>query len=118
MLSFSSCSILIQRSQIVYQIVDMYTLALLMIAVPALARTTPLSALVPRQDLSKLTVSEANDACGNGQTISCCNSIEQGDDISESDGVLSGIANGLLGGGLSLADGCSKLDVAARTYTH
>lgn len=63
-----------------------------------------------------MTVSEANRACGNGQTISCCNSIKQGDDISESDGVLSGIANGLLGDGVALADECSKLDVAARMY--
>lgn len=95
----------------------MQALTFLAVVVPALAGTTPLSALVSRQNLSKMTVSEANDACGNGQTISCCNSIKQGDDISESDGVLSGVGNGLLGGGLTLLDECSKLDVAARMYS-
>lgn len=94
----------------------MQALAFLAIVVPALAGTTPLSALISRDELSKMTVTEANDACGNGQTISCCNSMKQGDDVSKSDGVLSGVGNGLLGGGLALADECSKIDVAARMY--
>lgn len=94
----------------------MYALAVLALAVPALAGTTPYSALVSRDVLSKLSVSEANDACGNGQTISCCNSIKQGDSVSKADGVLSGLLNGVLADGLSLADECSKIDVAARMY--
>lgn len=94
----------------------MHALTLFAITAPALAATTPFSSLISPNVLSKMTVSEANDACGNGQTISCCNSIQQGDDISEADGVLSGVGNGLLGGGLALLDECSKLNVAARVY--
>lgn len=94
----------------------MHVFALFALAVPAIAGTTPYSALVSRDVLSKLSVSQANDACGNGQTISCCNSIKQGDDVSKADGVLSGLLNGLLADGLSLADECSKIDVAARMY--
>lgn len=92
----------------------MHAFLLFMVAVPALAWTTPLSALIPRGPLSQMTVKEADAICGNGQTISCCNTIKQGDDIDKSSGVLSGLLNGVLGGGLAVADDCSKLDVAAR----
>ena len=91
----------------------MKSFALLAFVIPALAATTPLSRLIPRQVLSQLTVQEANSFCGDDQTISCCNSIKQGDDITQSSGILSGLLNGALSDGLALADDCSKINVAA-----
>ncbi|KAH8168683.1 fungal hydrophobin domain-containing protein [Sarocladium implicatum] len=90
----------------------MKTFSVLAIATGAMAAVTPLSSLVPRQVLSELTVSEAQDLCADGQTISCCNSVKQGDTVSESSGVLSGLLNGALSGGLSVNSECSKIDVA------
>lgn len=44
-----------------------------------------------------------------------CNFINQGDNVAESSGVLFDL-NDLLGEGLTLADACSKIDVAVRMY--
>ena len=95
----------------------MKTFSVLALALPAMAAVTPLSTLVSRQVLSELTVSEAQNLCAEGQTISCCNSVKQGDTINESSGVLSGVLNGALSGGLSVNSECSKIDVAVRTYS-
>ena len=82
----------------------------------AFAATTPLSSLVPRQVLSSMTVKDAQALCGNDQTISCCNSVKQGDNINQSSGVLSGVLNGLLADGVEVNAECSKIDVAVRKY--
>ncbi|KAH8173697.1 fungal hydrophobin domain-containing protein [Sarocladium implicatum] len=78
----------------------------------AFAATTPLSSLVPRQVLSSMSVKDAQALCGNDQTISCCNSVKQGDNVSQSSGVLSGVLNGLLADGVDVNAQCSKIDVA------
>ena len=83
------------------------------LAMPALGKPQPVSSIIPRDRLSQMTVQEANNACGSGQSVSCCNSIKQGDNTNESDGVLSGALSGLLAGGLSVVDQCSKIDVTA-----
>ena len=83
------------------------------LAVPALGKPQPVTSIIPRDRLSQMTIKEANNACGSGQSVSCCNSIKQGDNTNESDGVLSGALSGLLAGGLSVLDQCSKIDVTA-----
>lgn len=70
------------------------------------------SSLIPRDELSRMTVQEAAYTCGTDQTISCCNKIEQGDDINKSDGPLAGVLNGALSE-LKLADQCSAISISA-----
>ena len=89
--------------------------------VPAMAKPQEVSARIPTEVLSQMTVKEANDACGAKQSINCCNSVKQGDNTNESSGVLSGLLSGVLADGVSLVDQCSKIDVTAGmllTCTH
>jgi hypothetical protein len=71
------------------------------------------SMMIPRQVLSEMTVEDASNSCGDNQQISCCNEVKQGDTISESSGVLSGLLNNALADGLTLADQCSVISVTA-----
>jgi hypothetical protein len=88
-------------------------LAIIPLFVSALARPQSRSALLSRDELSQVTIQQANNACGSNQQVSCCNKVEQGDTITESSGVLSGVLGGVLAGGLSLADQCSDISVTA-----
>ena len=78
----------------------------------AAAAPSPGSNLIPRDRLATMTVQEAQGECGAGQTISCCTKNEKSAD-SSNNGLLSGIANGILKDGL--LGQCSKLDVAGKT---
>ncbi|KAH8168672.1 fungal hydrophobin domain-containing protein [Sarocladium implicatum] len=73
--------------------------------------------LIPRQVLNDMTVEQAAASCGDNGTISCCNKVKQGDTISESNGILSGLLNNALADGLTLADQCSKISVSTNTHT-
>ncbi|UNI21279.1 hypothetical protein JDV02_007281 [Purpureocillium takamizusanense] len=62
--------------------------------------------------MHEISVSEANDACGNNMELNCCN--KESDqaaghgDVSKNPGVVGGVLDGL-----SLFDQCSQLSVAA-----
>ena len=84
--------------------------------VTALAHSRSKVALIPRDSLSQMTIQEANNACGSNQQVSCCNKSEQGDNINQFDGVLSGPLGGVLADGLTLADQCSAISITARMF--
>lgn len=89
----------------------MYALAPLALFL-ATAAAVPQSArqLIPRETLATMTVSEAQGACGAGQTISCCTKNEQGDQSAS--GLLSGLLDNVLEDGV--LGQCAKLNVAGK----
>lgn len=83
-------------------------------AVIALAATAAAAPEVKRwPPMDQISVSEANDACGNNLELNCCNKeTDQAaghGDVSKNPGVVGGVLDGL-----SLFDQCSQLSVAAR----
>ena len=82
----------------------------------ALAHPRRNAALIPRDQLSQMTIQEVNNACGSNQQVSCCNKSEQGDNTNEFSGVLSGVLGGVLADGLTLADQCSAISITARMF--
>ncbi|GJN67793.1 fungal hydrophobin domain-containing protein [Purpureocillium lavendulum] len=82
-------------------------------AVIALAATAAAAPEVKRwPPMDQISVSEANDACGNNLELNCCNKeTDQAaghGDVSKNPGVVGGVLDGL-----SLFDQCSQLSVAA-----
>ncbi|KAI0977576.1 hypothetical protein F4678DRAFT_455728 [Xylaria arbuscula] len=91
-----------------FTIATVFTLAL-----GALAAPSPQAPKYPAP--GDVTVGQAGDTCGKDMDLSCCNKVvQQGDSQTDSDGILSGLAGGLLeGANLDLFSGCSKLTVTA-----
>jgi hypothetical protein len=83
------------------------TLAGLVVAVPQ-----PHSALIPRERLAAMTLGEAGDVCGAGQTVNCCNDESKEIDASPQQGLIGNLLNGVLKDGV--LGQCSSLDINGR----
>ncbi|KAK5627507.1 hypothetical protein RRF57_003222 [Xylaria bambusicola] len=97
-----------------FTVATIFTLAISAMAAPSTSLVVKGVPVVP----GDVTVAQARDACGDKNTISCCNEVTQTSDTNTAEGVLAGLGLGQGGllGNLNLVKGCSSIGVAARKY--
>lgn len=72
--------------------------------------------LIPREVMTSMTVGEANDLCA-AQQVHCCRDEAASENENHSNGLLAGVATGVLGGnGVSVLGVCSPLDVVVSKF--